>query len=161
MLSSLVMAMAGTWRGKQHILKSGLSKLELLIFHHPVSSTWYKLPSRASLKWHTICRSYLLFEIAFLYCRSCCSRLFSLQHGASSPSKVKPSGRVKCCPSSRTLAMSWCGGLAMPLAHSKCWHGPTPPHQFLLLSLEGSQLPSLPWGRINCRLGPVSLCTCV
>lgn len=145
----------------RHILKSGLNKLELLIFHPPVSSTWCKLPSRASLKWHTISGCYLLFEIAFLYCRSCCNRLFSLQHGAPSPSKVKPSGRGKCCPRSRTLATSWGGGLAMPLAHSKCWHGPTPPHQSLLLSLEGRQLPSLPWGRINCTLGPVSLCTCV
>lgn len=145
----------------RHILKTALNKLVLLIFHHPVSSTWYKLPSRASLKWHTVYRSYLLLEITFLYCRSCCSSLFSLQHGASSPSRVKPSGRVKCCPSSRTLAMSWRGGLAMPLVHSKCWQGSTPPHKSLLLSLEGSQLTCLPWGKINCSLGPVSLCTCV
>lgn len=43
----------------RHILKSGLNKLELLIFHPPVSSTWCKLPSRASLKWHTISSCYL------------------------------------------------------------------------------------------------------
>lgn len=49
----------------RHILKTGLNKLKQLIFHQPLSSTCYKLPSRASLKWHTICRSYLLSEITF------------------------------------------------------------------------------------------------
>lgn len=64
MPSSLDMATAVAWRGKQ--THPGLNKLELFIFHHSMSSTWFKLPSRASLKWHTICRSYLLFEITLL-----------------------------------------------------------------------------------------------
>lgn len=153
MPSSLDMATAGAWRGKQ--THPGLNKREQFIFHS-VSSTWFKLPSRASLKWHTICRSYLLFEITFLYG---CNRLFSLQHGACSLSRVKPSGRVKCCPSSRTLAMSWCGGLAVP------WHTANVgkvyiTHQSLLLRLEGSQLPSLPW-EDKLEFGSVSFSTCV